>query len=314
MNKHVKDSFNHIKSEAASYQNAVQSALLDYRRTMARAEAESRKYKDETSYINTWKAAAKRDAMNAISQAETAFTVAVKAEYATLKDDLHDHLTTRPNAAFLDSLRVYFDFGIRPTRAEIEALMTQNGGNPLGYRALNRTLEKTKSEWRIDSLDTDVYENDLAVLQQLSYGNLMYAPNDCHHEAVEIFDGERRLQMREDGSTYFGGYKWDRIGILMSTGDFTAKVKGIDAMADRWGNSVLPSVKQIDLYEDKIDPDTGEIVETAADQLEADFKATAHAPGIERSKQPEIEAARQKGHEQAKTAAQATKGMKKFVL
>lgn len=278
MNKFISSTFDTIKSAEADYRDAVKSALMDYRRTMERATAESKQYKDESEYINGKKAAARREAQVSIKMAENALTGVIKANAASLRDDLHQHLTTRPSAAFLDALRLYYDFDITPSHAEIEALMAQNGGNTLGYRAINRTLEKTKAEWRIDAPDSAVYEADLAALEKLSYGNFMYAPDGFFRELSEVYDGEKRALVRDDGSTYTAGYTWGTTSLLTASSFYKEHTGAIDGMSERWSSTVLPNLKHITAYEDN--PDTGE---TAAQQMAKDIQATATAPEIEPS-------------------------------
>lgn len=301
MNKFVKDAFDHIGREAGTYRNSVESALLDYRQAMAKATTEAGAYKDEGGYIGSRKADAKRTAQVAIQLAENAFTVSLNVEARSLRDDLHKHLMTRPSPAFLDALRIYRDFGIRPSHAEIEALMEQNGGSSLGYKAINKVLEQTGAEWRIDAPDSTDYEADITALEKLAHGNIMYAPDGLLHEAAEVFGGEKRLQMREDGTTYDAGYRWDSTSILMATAAFKEQTGAIDDMSDRWSSTVLPSLKHVSAYQDKKDPATGETI-TAAQQIAEDFKATATAPAIERSEQPEVEMARNMAREKVATA------------
>lgn len=211
MNKYIADTFSDIKREEASFRQSVESALWDYRQTMARVETEAKQYKDESTYINTKKAAAAQNARAAIQMAENGFTVAVNVAVKSLRDDLHQHLTTRPSAAFIDALRLYYDFNIRPSHAEISALMEQNGGNTLGYRAINRTLEKTGAEWRIDAPDSAAYESDLAALGKLAHGNIHFVPDGYLHEMSEVYSGERRLFMRDDGTTDGWKASWKNV-------------------------------------------------------------------------------------------------------
>lgn len=309
MNKYVKDTFDTIKGEETSYRQSVENALLDYRRTMSRATEEAKQYKDESAYINSKKATATHNARVAIQMAENAFTVALNVARKSLQDDLHQHLTTRPSAAFLDALRLYYDFNITPSHAEIEALMTLNGGNSLGYRAINRTLEKTGAEWRIDAPDSAAYESDLAALEKLAHGNIHFVPDGYLHEVSEVYSGEKRLFVRDDGSTYDMGYKWDTTSLLMASTGYKDDTGAIDAMSDRWSNTLLPSLKHISAYTDN--EETGE---TAAQQMAKDIKATATAPEIERDGQAEVKAARQRAHEQADLSSKAAETVKRFMF
>lgn len=313
MNKFISSTFDTIKQEEASYRGSVESALWDYRRTMEKAKSDAGAYKDETAFLDGKKATAKREAQAAIQLAENAFTVAVSIAVKSLRDDLHQHLTTRPSAAFLDSLRLYYDFGIRPSHAEISALMELNGGCTLGYRALNRTLEQTGAEWRIDAPDSADYENDLAALEKLSHGHLMAAPESFHHEMVEIFGGTPHLRVFDDGQTADLGYRWDSTSILLATSGYKDDIKAIDAMADRWSSTVLPSLRHVSAYQDTTDPETGETI-TAAQQMAQDIKATAAAPEIAPSMAAGEQIAAQMAKEAAENYERGQEVLKKYVL
>lgn len=313
MNRYISDTFSDIKKAEASYRQSVETALLEYRQTVAKVTDEATAFKDEAAYISGKKAVAAQKARNEIQLAENVFTVDAKIAANSLRDDLHQHLTTRPSAAFLDALRLYYDFDLCPTHAEIEALMSQNSGNTLGYRALNRTLEKTGAEYRIDAPDSTAYEADLAVLERLANGNLMFVPEGFLHEASEVYTGEKQLQMRDDGSTYDAGRRWDTTGIMLATHSFNEQTGAIDAMADRWSNTVIPSLKHISSYQDTQDPETGETV-TAAQQMVEDIKATANAPEIVKSEQPAVELARKMGTTKAAAHEKAAEAVDHFAI
>lgn len=300
MNKFIKGTFEDLKRAESDYRDAVRSALSDYRQSMAKATAEAGAFKDEAAYINDKKATAKRAAQMDIQSAENALTVAVNVAVKSLRDDLHQHLTTRPSAAFMDALRLYYDFDIRPSHAEISALMEQNGGCTLGYKALNRTLEKTGAEWRIDAPDADTYETDLAALEKLSHGGFKFTPDGFHHEMTEVYEGTPHLRLRDDGTTYDAGYKWDTTSLLMASTSYMQDIGAIDAMADRWSSTLLPTLKNLEAYKDN--EKTGE---TAAQQMAKDIQATASAPEIERTSDPTIEGVRQRAHEKAESNAKA---------
>lgn len=313
MNKYISDTFSDIRKAEKEYRQSVENALLEYRQTMAKVTDEATAFKDEAAYISSKKTAAAQKARTEIQLAENVFTVAAKVAANSLRDDLHQHLTTRPSAAFLDALRLYYDFDLCPTHAEIEALMGLNGGNTLGYRAINRTLKKTGAEYRIDSPDSTAYEADISAIEKLSHGYFMCVPDGYHHEAVEVFGGEKHLAMREDGSTYDNGAKWDSTSILMASTAYKQQAEAMDAMADRWSNTVIPSLKHISAYQDTQDPESGETI-TAAQQMAEDIKATAHAPEIVKSERPDVEFARQMGTTKAVAYEKAAEAVDHFAI
>lgn len=313
MNKYISSTFDDLKQEEASYRQSVENALLDYRRTMSKATEQAKQYKDEAAFIDGKKATAKREAQTAIQLAENAFTVAVNVAVKSLKDDLAQHLTTRPSPAFLDAVKLYHDFGIRPSHAEVEALMTLNGGTTLGYRVINQVLKDTHSEYTIDAPDSAAYESDLAALEKLAEGHIMYAPSEYYHEAVEVFGGEPHPLRRADGSRVDVGYKWDHISILTASGSYEGKIRDLDDMSARWSSTVLPSLKHVDAYKDITDPETGETV-TAAQQMAQDIRATATAPEIEPSATVGERIAAQMAKEAAENNERSQEILKRYTI
>lgn len=313
MNKYISSTFDDLKREDENFRDAVKSALTDYRQTMSRATAESKQYKDEIAYINGKKAAAAQNALAAIQMATNAFSVALNTARKSLQDDLDQHLTTRPSAAFLDALRIYHDFNITPSHAEIKALMALNGGCTLGYKAINRMLEKTGAEWRVDAPDSAAYEADLTVLEKLSYGNFKFTPDGFLHEMTEVYEGTPNLRFRDDGTSYDAGYKWNSTSLMLSSAAYKQDVSSFDAMADRWSSTVLPSLKHLEAYQDTTDPETGETI-TAAQQMAQDARSTATAPEIERTNDQIIEGIRQQAKEKAENDEAARQALDRFAV
>lgn len=309
MNKYISSTFDDLKRAETDYRDAVKSALVDYRRTMSRATEEAKQYKDESAHINGKKATAAHNARVAIQMGENAFTVALNVAVKSLRDDLHQHLTTRPSPAFLDAVKLYHDFGIRPSRAEIEALMTLNGGSSLGYRVINQVLKDTHSEYTIDAPDSAAYEADLAALEKLAHGNIRFVPDGYIHEMGEVYGGEKRLFMRDDGTTYDMGYRWDTTSLLMASAGYKEGAGAIEAMSDRWSSTVLPSLKHITAYEDN--EETGE---TAAQQMAKDIKATATAPEIKPSMAAGEQIAAQMAAEAAENYERSQEVLKRYLL
>ncbi len=271
MNKGNQAIFKKITDAAQDYRVTVRVALEKYR-----ADAEHAKLlKDETGYM----AAAKTNARNRIDQAEKSFRKAVSDQLPELKKELRQHLATRPNPGFLDALRVYSDFGIVPTRSDVEALVDANGGNPLGLRALNRVLEKTGAKFRVNAPDSAQYEADLKALDHLANREVKYSQNELHTELAAIYKGTPRLQYRPDGSSFDSGYKWDGTGLLISSNGFESAINSLAPMAERWSAAMLPDFDQIQNYEPTTDPDTGEKI-SAARQFADDYRATKDAAAV----------------------------------
>lgn len=267
MNKYNKSVFDRLHKAGENYKKQVADALAAYR---AEATAAAQ-FKDEVGHLET----AKNKAKTAITNAENGFTSSVAAELDGLRDELFNHLTAKPSQAFIDALTLYNTFDITPGETELRALLKSNAGNSLGIRAVNRLLEKQKSNLRVDVPDASVFEGDIRLLERMSKGGLMYSPIDSHAEMCAIYKGEKRPLVREDGSRYDGGYVWDSVSLIGARIDFERHLTSMTAMADRWSSDILPDIRKIEeSYQDEDE-------KSASEQFAEDFAATAQADLID---------------------------------
>lgn len=262
MNQYNRNVFERLHKAGEDYKQQVADALATYR-TDAAAAAQ---FKAENEHLES----AKRKAKNAITTAENAFTSSVAAEIDGLRDELFNHLTAKPAQAFIDALSLYNTFDITPGETELRALLKLNAGNSLGVRAVNRLLEKQKSNLRVDAPDASVFEGDIRLLERMSKGGLMYSPLADHAEMCAIYKGEKRSLFREDGSTYDGGYVWDSISLIGARKDFENQLAGMSAMADRWSSDILPDIRKVNVK------DAGEV-----EQFVKDYEDTATADVVD---------------------------------
>ena len=279
MNRLTQNVFGRIVTAMTDYQQATRKALEEYRIADREAKQESQQYKDENGVYSARHAVNCTNARNRIKQAKTIMTSVIQAEVKELKKELADSLTTRPSPAFLDALRVYSDFQIAPTKTEVEALLTLNGGCPLGLRAMSAVMEKTKCNYRLDYTGTADFEKDLASLERFSQSSFVYSPDGFHGEVTEIFRNQPRLLLADDGTLYDAGYRWDSTSILTSTAVINSTGESVNAMSERWSKTILPSIRALAEYEDKTS-ETGEIT-PAEKQFAEDFKETANAAEIQ---------------------------------
>lgn len=259
MNKYVDNSFKKIKGAAAAYQRKVADALGQYKRTMDAAAEQARQYKDEAAHIAGAKAGAITTARNAIKIAQNDFSAVVGAEISVLRDELSRHIAAVPNDNYIHLLRVYGDFGIVPSRMEIDSLLTQAGNSTLSLRVLNRTLEKVGSEYRVEYQDTGELEADIAALDKLATEPIMYSPDGLHPAAVDVFGGTRRPVRLVAGGplTDQAGFVWDNTSLITASLAFEAAIAGLDPMSERWNTSVAPKIYDAKVYADRRDEQTG---------------------------------------------------------
>lgn len=269
MNQKTKSSFDHIQDAASAFQTSVAEALFRFRKADAQAKEDAEQYKDsETRYL------AQRDelvnnARNSIETAKTHFSKIVKTEIEELRKELESHTMNRPSPALLDNLRTFKDFAIQPTHSDIAGLMEMAAGNTLALRAINSVLETTKSPLRIDFPAVEDFENDLTVLEKLTDERTFWTPIDFHHEACEVLGGQPRQN--------YPGYTWGNTSLTIARATYESQIKGLSDMSKRWAFDVIPSLAQVNLYEDTDDT-------SAVEQYLADRQSTGASAKVEPNK------------------------------
>lgn len=290
MNLSTNKSFRNIKGAISAYQTSITDTLNRYKTNVGRATEESKQYKNESGYLAGKKVIYAETARAEIESARETLKSTMQSEVDSLKAELADHLMMRPNDAFLDSLKVYRDYQLVPGRAEVEGLVKLNGGAALGYRCLNKVLEDTDSRLRVSVPDIADYETDISLLERISTAPL-WSTTENYPELVSVFNGTQR----ENAAT---GITWDRTGLLISRNDFDSKINKLADMESRWSATVTPSLKTIELYEEKDG-------KTPTEQYAEDIKAVSDGAGIEHSEGETVQQGRTMGEERAATDARS---------
>lgn len=267
MNKYTKTTMQEIQDAIEDYRHNVKKALHSYRQQMEKAETEASLLKDEESYLAGKKAKADVAARLDIQSAEYALCTDLKLRIAELRTDLHKHLITAPSEKFTAALRIYSDFGLKPSIEEVRALLELAAGSTLGIRALNSVLRKNNMK-PVTAPDATDFEADLAALDRLAEGNFMWSDSDHLHELTAIFKGMPQPERMPNGTYRTGGHRWDSISIVTATGDFNARVSALDEMQARWSENVLPTYYDAEVYE-------------SPEEFVEDYQATAQAAQIE---------------------------------
>lgn len=274
MNTYCLEAIENIKKAAKTYQHECTKALMKYRQSMEKADDESRLYKDPSAFLAGKKAGFVSTARNTCVMAANVFEGEVSAELPGLKEELAKHISTRPNASFLECLNVYRSFHINPSKLEIEALLKQAGGSTLSLRALNHVLKGVGSDYRISFPDTSVFEADLKFLERLGSEESHPCSVEFHPENAMVF-GNNRRKLWIDGKNVDVGHLWTNIDLLTSAQAFSNSVKSLDEIKERWSGSVLPSIVHLADYE--------ATPQEAVKQFVSDLKQTAEAAKIEKT-------------------------------
>ena len=274
MNRGTKSSFQHIQAAAENYRKSVIDVLKKYEAEKANAAEDVKQYKDEEGMLAARTSVLKTNARNAIKRAEQAFTGTVRTELDSLRTELANHLMNTPSQQFIHTLALYRDFGIVPGKAEISALVQMASGNTLGLRCLNSLLSSSKAGYTVVFPSSEDLCADLETIEKMSYGNIWYSPNALHSVALEVFAGQPVTFTRPDGTTYENGTTVNNITLITHRSFFESNLKALDAMAERWTDSVIPTIAQLDsLYPSG---------EAGKAEFESDQKSTADAAQIEK--------------------------------
>lgn len=266
MNRKNKAAFDRIQAAAAAFRRAVTENLQDFRQKDAEAREDSERFKDSEQIYADNRAKLITITKNAIELSRKRFSEIVAAEISPLSEELRGHCLSTPNPALLTSLRTFKDFGLQPSKTEIESLITAAGGNSLGLRSINATLAATRSPYRVSFSDVTDFEKDLSELEKLS--KCSWSPLDFHHEACAVL-GDTKSQ---SNSTT----------IILERAAFESSLKKVSEMTARWTEEVLPSIEQAENYEDK-------------NEYLSDRQSTGSNATVERTENEAIERAKQIG-------------------
>lgn len=235
--------FKLIVNAAETFKRRVNDALLVYRTEMNEARQYAARFKDETAVLNNQKSLLIASTQEKIRKAQRVLASELERYTDQLTDQLHSHVSEPLDAGFRDQLLTIAQFGMKPSKTQIEALLKTNGGNAIGIEALSKVLSDVESPYRITFRDITEYENDISKIRSLMFDPITYDMNgtdqysegeNLHHEAVEVMSSLERLFFREDGTQYTKGFRWDNISLLIARNAFESTIEDIEKMQQSW--------------------------------------------------------------------------------
>lgn len=280
--KATQSTFRDLQAAYSAYVNNLNEAKQTYDEKIDSLDSDTY----TQSAIDSKKAIARADAVVAVTKAMQSFTGALTSRVEELEKILADHFSETPSELLLSRLAVYRDFGIAPGKVEINKLMELARGNSFGIRAINAVLESTGSPYRISSHDTEL-EADLRLLKRLAE-----EPDAPTLDLVSFI-------AETTGKTY------DQV--FISSLSFRANAEKLSELAERWDNSIPPTITAIREYKDTTDPDSGKRL-TAEQQIEADRKKAVDSVEVTETDQAEA-FGRQLGRMKVEQAAEARRVM-----
>lgn len=243
MNQTAKRQLEAILGAETTFENAVGTALMEYRTSKEQIRSAASAYKDEQSYIDERLPAAQNVARGKIERAEQSFRKALMDNTTGLKSELRSAVNAPIPQAFTDRIAFYRTANLTPTRTEAEGLLSMAGKNPLAIRAVAKLLDDTGAPVRIESRAVEQYEADLTALEELAEMPLIHAPYECFTELVETMSGQPMQTKTRDGYRDVG-HTWDRTKLLINGSLISGKLKDIAASADAWSADITFTVRE----------------------------------------------------------------------
>lgn len=206
-------------------------------------------------------------------------------------------------AAFINTLRVYSDFGLTMSLAEIKGLMAQADGNYTALRALGSVA--AKSGFWVAVPPVEAYQEDIERIERWARIPILYAPMDYLHEALELWP--RAPIFGKDGAIH-GERPNSSVSLLAASAGFSELVKSIKDTKERWGMAFIPEISAFKPVENEDD-------ETITpEQQREDAVAQGAAQIAVEQEDKTISHAREIGQQRANDRANAIEGIKRFVV
>lgn len=245
--------FDSVKRAGADLIHEAMLALTGYQHDLTEIAETAKMRIDRDEYLAQHKAEAQATAAGSIRAAQERYSKAVRHEIDNLRNELYTEAIKKPKALVTDTVRLYYDFNITPTRTEVGYLLNINEGSQLGFQIINATLEKVNAPFRVSYTPLSVYDEDL---QKLSF--LADHPDGCPQELADVYVDV----MPSDNI----------ISPILNIGTFRRTVESIPDMIERWKSTSAPTIED---YKETVNPETGEKI-TPQEQLTAAQKDRDH--------------------------------------
>lgn len=164
----VHEAFNLMRNAMTNHNYKVNNILAKFANDVDAVEQKYAPYRDSNALTR-----------DAIRELIPAVRVEILKEGIALSDALNDQIESvddymmdclcKPVPAGLrQQLQCYLEGGIKPGKAEVEALLILNNGSWLGYRLLHDALVKLDCDYTFDYKSVADYENDLKTMKDFS--------------------------------------------------------------------------------------------------------------------------------------------------
>lgn len=267
----IKQTFSLAYNAAMRFDAQVKSTFSHYKAEKEKAQSNSREYKDEQSAYKKAMEAPTAQARSELKAADKEFGETINGTVIPrLRELLADHVTATPPADFMNALRIYKEFNLKPTKMELQTLLHATQGNFMAMRALQDVARGAGFDIKFS--DVTAYERDISELEKLGRTPTCYGPLEYSKEVDEIFP--EVPQFRPDGTYYF--VQASPLRSILNAQAFTAGYKHIQEAQERWTTNIIP---EISAYQPVEDEETGETI-TPYEQRQADIDKAAKVADV----------------------------------
>lgn len=234
MNRQVGSHFEAVKIALQNYRVNVAEACLQYRAERAKARKYAEKFKEEETAFETAIQKPMETARKSIDDAGKALKLEIKRHAAALRSELENHLSEPMDIGFSRHLKTYLDFGIAPSKVEVESMLKMNAGNTCGVRALAALLERTSASTRITYQDPDMFARDVDRLEK--FADTMTNPHpdyDYFQDVSELFKGVPWYSII-NGEARDTGNATDALSLSLAHADYKSLLAGLDETKGNW--------------------------------------------------------------------------------
>lgn len=231
--------FGDISVAKTQMDKKIEEALNDYAKKVAQAKQTAHAYKAEAEYVASSTKRAALEARTSIAAAQEAFAATVRDNAKELKSQYNRALSEPPSPTFNALFKTYHDLSICPTRGQAQSLLDAAKGNLLALQAVQQLLTRTDAPLRLNFNGPDVFEEDLAKIEELAQNANNYTgPHEKHMTAFEVFNGQPITWSRADGTEYKDGRKFDPVLHPMLQATFDFNMNQVNDMSSRWSSDV----------------------------------------------------------------------------
>lgn len=205
-----------------------------YREGMKDAEAQAHKYKNEEEYLADRRRQLGGIALNELRMSANVVQAELKAARNELRGIVNGYIGKAPSADFIDTLKVYRDFGLRMSEGELNALLAKAVGNHIELRALAEVAKDSKFYFFVP--DADSYCRILKELDSWVDREFRVAPHDFAGEAAAVFNSQHTDILND-------GRRVDSRHVVIAASGWDGLKKDLTAVGVEWTRDFVPKIQ-----------------------------------------------------------------------